>query len=77
MIDCFVEGTPVGWLLTFPGRPGAALLLESEQDRMAFASSCEVDLDGRDLLLALDLTEITKCPRYWFDEGSEFPDCPF
>lgn len=77
MVNCSVEAMLAGWFVTFPADRRMGLLLESDSEKMSFAVSCNVDLDGRDLLLSLDLGEITECPSYWFDAATEHFDCPF
>lgn len=74
---CTVELTDVGWWLTFPHDRSAGLLIDSDSAKMQFAKACEVDLDDRDLLLALDLGEITDCPEEYYQLAKTFRETTF
>ena len=77
MRDCVVAQTDVGWWVTFPHDPRAGILVEGDSAKMQFAKSCEVDLADRDLLLALDLGEITRCPEEYYHLAKNFRETTF
>jgi hypothetical protein len=73
-VPCTVEATDFGWWLRFPADPHAGLLLETDAEKRVFAHNCQVDLDDEDLLLALDLGEITQCPDSYYQRAKTFRD---
>jgi hypothetical protein len=71
-IECIVQSTSVGWWLLFPGDLKACLLFDTDAEKAVFARDCGVDLDDEDLLLALDLGEITRCPLTYYQSAKLF-----
>jgi hypothetical protein len=77
MVSCIVATTPAGWYVTFPADPSAGLLLNYREEKQRFARDCGIDLDGEDLLLALDLGVITQCPEQYFFSAQIYREIPY
>lgn len=72
--NCRVCASPVGWWVSFPENPAAVLLLDTDGDKIQFATDCGVDLEGRDLLLALDLWEFHECPESYYLQAQMYKE---